>query len=91
MGVAIVLVGMFLALIGAPVQLIRTYRKELALARTEQERVPEARVVGMRGEVARSGATARRHRVALTTAIFRGLLPVWFLALALILAGSALV
>lgn len=86
MGALLVLIGIFVAVIVAPIRLFQIYRRAMRSTAPSTD-LPEARVESRMGAVMRSGAAARRVRLALRTAVFRGLVPAWLVALALMLVG----
>lgn len=84
----LVILGMLVAVIGAPIALFGVYRVELRAARAPRGALPAARVEGAGAALTRSGWTARRHRDALRAGVTRGLLPAWSIGLVLLLLGT---
>ena len=85
MGALLVLFGIGLAVIGAPILLFREYRRELAVSRADRPALPAPQ--GALDAVVRSGDAARDHRLALRAGVMRGLVPAWAVGLALMLLG----
>lgn len=85
MGALLALLGIGLAVIGAPVLLFREYRRALAVSRADRPALPPAD--GVREALVRSGEAAADHRLALHAGIIRGLVPAWAVAVVLILLG----
>lgn len=85
MGALLVLFGIGLAVIGAPILLFREYRRELAASRVDRPALPPAD--GALEGLIRSGEVARNHRLALRAGIIRGLVPAWAIAVGLMLLG----
>ena len=85
MGALLALLGIGLAVIGAPILLFREYRRALVASRADRPALPPAD--GMREALVRSGEAADDHRLALRAGIIRGLVPAWAIAVGLILLG----
>lgn len=91
MGALLVLLGIMVAVIAAPVLLFQEYRRQLAAGRADAAGgLPPARVEGMHASLVRSGEAARSHRLALQAAVYRRLVPAWAIGLALMLLGVLL-
>ena len=88
MGVLLVLLGIGLSVLGAPILLFREYRRALAASRADRPALPPAD--GALEALIRSGDVARDHRLALRAGLYRGLVPAWAVALCLILLGVLL-
>jgi hypothetical protein len=85
MGPLLVLLGIGLVVIGAPILLFREYRRELVASRVDRPALPPAD--GILEALVRSGEAAGDHRLALGAGIIRGLVPAWAIGLGLILLG----
>jgi hypothetical protein len=87
MGPLLVLLGIGVAVIGAPIMLVIEYRRQLSMVAETDRGMPVAQLTGALAEIARSGAYARRHHLALRAGVFRRLVPAWAAGLAMILLG----